>query len=148
MYKLLLQIFIVILLVILTFIPFETLSESVEINSDEPEELVAEEVTITDDEFISITAKEFGVSESLARSIMFCESSNRPHVTQHNRRDDGSIWSTDYGYWQINDYYHKEVMMKMGLDILNPKDNIYYGFYLLSRQGTQPWGASKHCWDR
>lgn len=35
----------------------------------------------------------------------------------------------------------------MGWDIDDPNDNLEAGFWILSNYGTQPWSASKACWN-
>lgn len=64
-----------------------------------------------------------------------------------NKRKNGTVWSTDIGYWQINDYYWGSFFKKMGLDIHNPDDNLRAGFWILQHDGTQPWLWSKKCWQ-
>ena len=64
-----------------------------------------------------------------------------------NLNEDGSAWSRDYGYWQINDYYHEEKASGMGLDIKNPGDNIKYGEWLYQTEGSKAWSASQQCWS-
>lgn len=98
------------------------------------------------DDSISYYSLKYEVSEPLARAIMKCESGLKPHAKNHNVKG-GNIWSTDYSYWQINDFYHQDTFAKMGWDITDPKDNLEAGFYLLAQQGVQPWSASKHCWN-
>jgi hypothetical protein len=49
---------------------------------------------------------------------------------------------------QINDYFHKDKMNSMGLDITNRYDSLRYGIMLLAQQGTQPWKASEWCWSK
>lgn len=98
------------------------------------------------DEWISFYADVYDQDEALAREIMRCEASMYGGAINHNRRADGSIWSTDTGLWQINDYYHEDRAKSMGLDIWDDVDNIRYGFILLKEQGVQPWSASEHCW--
>lgn len=77
----------------------------------------------------------------IASAIISCESSFRPHVQNSN-----TSVGTDVGYFQINTHFHLEESMKMGLDIYSPEDNLKYGYWLLSEQGTKPWNASKNCW--
>lgn len=96
-------------------------------------------------DLISHYAELYGVNERLARNIIQCESQGNPKALNYNYRN-GEVWSTDKGYWQINNYYHQERMTELGLDINNPVDNLKFGFMLLSEQGTEPWNASAKCW--
>lgn len=95
---------------------------------------------------ISYYALQYEVSETLAREIMRCESGLKPNAINHNKRN-GEVWSSDYSYWQINDYYHAERFKKIGWDITNPEDNLEAGFYLLATEGSGHWSASRHCWN-
>ena len=87
-------------------------------------------------------SNKYGVSQPLVEAIIFCESGERPHVVGTD-----AVVGKDIGYWQINTYFHTETSQRMGLDIYDPADNLEYGFWLLSEQGTQPWSASEYCWS-
>lgn len=99
----------------------------------------------TFDTEIARLAEKYGQDESLARGIIKCESQQYNDMNNKNYLK-GVLWSTDWGYWQINDYYHEETAMKLGFDIQNEWDNLEFGFILLSEQGTRPWKASQACW--
>ncbi len=101
----------------------------------------------TFDTEITRLANKYGQSESLARRIIKCEAQMYGSAVNENRDSEGLVWSRDWSYFQINDYYHEATARKMGLDIKNGYDNLEYGFYLMSKQGTTPWGASRHCWS-
>ena len=79
--------------------------------------------------------------------IIWCESRNNPNAINHNKKN-GEVWSTDHSYWQINDYYHKDQALSMGLDITNPKDNMEYGLWLYETEGNRHWQASRWCWKQ
>jgi soluble lytic murein transglycosylase-like protein len=119
-----------------------------------PVELVAtntslqEPVKETVSDLITKYSNEYGVDESLVRKIIGCESSMYGGAINHNRNKDGSIWSTDFGLLQVNDYFHEATMIKLGLDIRNQNDSLKYGIMMLKSQGTSPWNASKKCWSK
>ena len=94
------------------------------------------------DEMIALKSKEYGVDKKTVMAIISCESSFRSNAVNKNRN--GTI---DYSYWQINSI-HRINANKIGLDIENPKDNLEFGFILLSREGTGPWKYSKKCWQK
>ncbi len=50
------------------------------------------------------------------------------------------------GLFQINERLHGAVARKLGLNIYTPQGNTAYARYLLQKQGTSPWLASKKCW--
>lgn len=93
-------------------------------------------------------AEKYGQDEALARKIISCESQYRKGNTHENKRDDGTVWSVDWGYWQINDYWNLAEATRRGYDIrYNWQDNLEFGFIMLRDQGTSPWNASKYCWN-
>jgi hypothetical protein len=103
----------------------------------------------TFDSQIRLFALKYGQDETLARSIIQCESSAKHDATGLNFEASSTIaWSKDIGFWQINDYYHKAEALKKGFDITDRWQNLEYGFILLKQRGTNPWRASKHCWEK
>ena len=56
------------------------------------------------------------------------------------------MWSVDIGVMQINDYFHEQKALELGLNIYDNEDNIAYGALLMSKQGLSPWSSSKKCW--
>jgi hypothetical protein len=116
-----------------------------------PVSLIAQEIDIpikTIDSEINRLSIKYSVDKKLAMSIINCESQFKGNAVNHNKLDDGTIWSTDKGLWQINDYFHKETMSKLGLDINNQFDSLEYGFILFKSQGVSPWSASSKCWAK
>jgi len=95
---------------------------------------------------IEALATKYRVDVSVANRIIKCESSFKENAFNKNIKD-GVHWSTDFGYFQVNDFFHEKEMIKIGLDIHTPNDNLEYGFYLLQRDGTRHWKASSKCWN-
>lgn len=58
----------------------------------------------------------------------------------------GEINSHDRGIFQINEIYHLNPALKVGIDILTAQGNIEYAKILYEQSGTQPWDWSKSCW--
>ena len=114
------------------------------IKTSEDEEIKITEKTL-DGEIDRLSVK-YGVSSSTVRAVSRCESSMYGSALNQNLDKQGNVWSTDYGYLQVNDYFHKVNMQKLGLDIENEWDSLEYGFMLMKEQGLQPWSASKTCW--
>jgi len=76
------------------------------LHSNHAQELEAKETSSYSlTEKITLYADKYGVDQYMARDIMWCESRLYPDVTNQNRNEEGVVWSTDYGYWQLNDYY-------------------------------------------
>ena len=53
----------------------------------------------------------------------------------------------DVGKYQINLFYHEESASEMGLDLFDEADNEKYAVFLYKTQGTDPWNASRACWE-
>ena len=102
--------------------------------------------TSTLDQDIHRLALKYDQDEALARRIMACESTMYHGAVNENKDKDGKVWSRDFGRWQINDFFHAKTASAMGLNIHDPADNLEYGFWLMSKQGTKPWYSSKKCW--
>ena len=81
------------------------------------------------------------------RQICACESGDG--VTPRHSVGGKVLISTtsDYGSCQINQV-HLEHSKKLGLDITKEADNITYAIMLYEQSGTQPWLASKKCWNK
>jgi hypothetical protein len=111
----------------------------------------------TFDSEVGRLAIKYNVDETLARKIMQCESfiygqeaENKNYRLEYNPQLGTTTmvhWSTDVGYWQVNDFWHKESALSMGYDIYKWEDNLEYGFILASRDGLRHWKASRHCWS-
>jgi hypothetical protein len=114
---------------------------------DKPE-VIKEEVVIpkTLDSEIDRLSIKYNIASSTARAIIKCESQMYGSAVNYNRLPDGTVWSEDRGPFQINDYFHKDTMTKLGLDYYDQFDSLEYGFILLSSQGVGPWKASRACW--
>lgn len=95
----------------------------------------------TFDEEISYLSEKYTVNAELALKIIGCESQFQAHAT-------GSpVIGEDIGYFQINTYFHQTTAENMGLNLFNWRDNLEYGFWLLSTSGTAPFLWSQDCWQ-
>jgi hypothetical protein len=57
--------------------------------------------------------------------------------------------SADVGWAQLNLRYHGAEITRMKLDVINnEEDNKTFARHLYQREGTGPWQASRHCWDK
>jgi hypothetical protein len=108
------------------------------VEQPEPVILIVEKTYDTE---VSRLAIKYGQDEALARKIIFCESTVYSGAVGNH-----AVVGKDIGYWQINTYFHESDALKMGYNIYKWEDNLEYGFWLLSKQGTQPWSASRGCW--
>lgn len=95
-------------------------------------------------------ADKYDQDEDLARRIIECESGSNKSARNDNYTKEGIYWSSDWGYWQINDYWHVAEAQKKGYDIVNVwQENLEWGFKLLARDGAdRHWSASKYCWGK
>ena len=79
--------------------------------------------------------------------VAYCES----RFTQFNA--DGSVHRgvinpADVGVMQINEKYHLDTSIKLGINIHDLEGNLDYARYLYETQGTAPWEYSSHCWNK
>lgn len=86
--------------------------------------------------------------------IAWCESKMSQDKKGYNYRYkivDGEkvkyLWSTDIGYWQINDYYHEERAYSLGFNIYTYEGNRDYALLLYNENGVKDWKASSACWS-
>lgn len=86
--------------------------------------------------------------------IAWCESNMSQDKRGYNYRFklvDGVktkyLWSTDIGYWQINNYYHEDRAKSLGMDIYTYEGNRDYALLLYNENGLKDWGASSACWS-
>lgn len=56
--------------------------------------------------------------------------------------------STDYGRYQINEFYWGKKAKELGLDIKKEKDNEKMAMWMYEQYGSVPWIHSAHCWNR
>jgi hypothetical protein len=106
-----------------------------------------EPIKTLDSEINRLSIK-YNVSSTTAKAIITCESSMYPKAINENVDENGIVWSKDYGWFQVNDYFHEATMTKLGLDIHDQWDSLEYGFMLLKSQGVKPWKASSKCWSK
>jgi hypothetical protein len=103
--------------------------------------------TVTLSEQITQLAKLYKVNANIASRIIWCESKDNQEALRLNRTSGGIVWSRDIGMWQLNSIYQEPTAKKMGLNIYNEEDNLIYGFWLMSKEGTRPWNWSRKCWS-
>ena len=54
--------------------------------------------------------------------------------------------TTDWGIFQINDWFWGEKAAELGYDILTEEGNRAMGKWIFDNHGTEPWSASKPYW--
>lgn len=91
------------------------------------------------DNFFEVTDT-YKADPTLMASILYCESRGDPKAKHFNKNG-----TTDHSLMQVNDIHKKEAL-KMGLSIDNPKDNLAYGAYLITKNNASDYSASKSCW--
>lgn len=55
--------------------------------------------------------------------------------------------TVDVGYFQINSVWFKKAT-ELGYDLTHEEENKKFALWLYKNHGTQPWEASKDCWDK
>lgn len=98
-------------------------------------------------ETIGAYVREYYADTPILADIAFCESTMR-HTGKDGKILRGLVDSDDIGVMQINTRYHQETADELGIDIYSLNGNLAYAEYLYEKQGTQPWNASRPCWDK
>jgi len=88
----------------------------------------------------------YKISSSTVYEIIKCEGRLEEEAVNKNYNKKGDVWSIDKWDLQINDFFHKDEMKKLGLDYNNRWDALEYGFILMTKEGLKPWKASSSCW--
>lgn len=102
-------------------------------------------MTLTDAKKVeAFLRREFSDAPILVE-IARCESTFRQYDTD-GRVMRGLVNSADVGVMQINERYHAEDAVKLGVDIYSIEGNIAYAKHLYDKFGTSPWASSKPCW--
>lgn len=101
----------------------------------------------TNPESLEAYIEEYFEDTPVLADIAWCESRMR-HFNKHGKILRGMVDSDDIGVMQINTRYHQETADKLDIDIYSLQGNLEYAEYLYEKQGTQPWNASRRCWDR
>ena len=130
----------------------------------QPKEVISEATTERTSGVVDLIHQlsiEHGLDREVMDGIIKCESSNKQVAKNHNYRDrwvhdlehpnggyfERYIWSTDWGLFQINDYYWDDDAQKLGFDYKNSReDNIKMAFHVYLVQGLSAWSASAYCW--
>lgn len=73
---------------------------------------------------------------TIAVAVAYGESGGKPNAVNHNT---DSKKSTDFGLWQINDYWNADIL-RMG-SWSNPADNARMAYAVYKRQGWKAWYA-------
>lgn len=77
--------------------------------------------------------------------IAECESKFR-HFDHNGNVLRGEKNRRDVGVMQINEDYHLETALELGIDLYTLEGNLAYARELHDRYGTKPWKYSKRCW--
>lgn len=59
----------------------------------------------------------------------------------------GRVNGADVGVMQINEMYHAQTAVKLGINLHTLEGNLAYARYLYETQGTKPWVHSSKCWN-
>jgi hypothetical protein len=119
---------------------------------------IAIETTVVEEVPVSVEQSVRHSTEDIVRAyfadvpvmaeIAFCESTFRHIDPATGTVLRGWMNNNDLGVMQINESYHGADAVKLGLDLHTLEDNLAYARHLYDTQGTQPWSASKPCWNR
>lgn len=105
------------------------------------------ESNIPDNNNVEKIVRDFFKDEPILIDIARCESSFRQY-DENGEVLRGKVNKSDIGIMQINEYYHKERIEKLGVDLSDIKGNLTYAKWLYNKEGGQPWKASSACWNK
>jgi hypothetical protein len=105
-----------------------------------------ERIVIRNTETIKMVEKSRPLPAVLVR-IAECESGNRQY-TDAGDVVRGKVNKSDLGRYQINEQIHGDRMRRLGLNIYDAEDNQAYAIMLFEERGTEPWTASRKCWNK
>lgn len=106
--------------------------------------LIEPKIDWTEDRIKEEIRTVFHEKPELFVKIASCEGVRNGHIVAdaHNPK------TNDDGVFQINEAAHGEEVKELGLDMMNPKDNIQFARMLYDRNGVRDWSASKSCWSK
>lgn len=116
-----------------------------EINEAFPAQPAPISRTLTDAKKVEAFLKREFSDAPILVEIARCESTFRQYGPD-GRVIRGLVNSADVGVMQINEKYHAEDAVKLGVDIYSIEGNIAYAKHLYDKFGTSPWASSKACW--
>lgn len=103
------------------------------------------ESSFTDPKAIEAYVRKEYANEPILIDVARCESTYR-QFDQNGQIIRGRVNHQDVGVMQINEKYHADEAVKMGLNIYTVEGNVAFGKYLYDKYGTQPWNSSAPCW--
>jgi hypothetical protein len=122
----------------------ERITEPVMASEVEEVEVVEPTPTPKPETVEDIIKAEWGSDASIGLKIAFCESTYDPKVKNSK--------SSATGLFQFINSTWRDTRYRMNLDPsldlrLDPVENARTAYFLYQLRGTQPWNASKHCWE-
>ena len=116
-------------------------------NRAEPTTTIAATTTspLTDNSDIRSYVRAAYADEPLLVDIARCESAFRQYDPDGQVLR-GKANHEDVGVMQINEKYHANEAVKLGLNIYTVEGNVAFAKYLYGKFGAQPWSSSSKCW--
>ncbi len=108
--------------------------------------MTTKEVTVFADKEVIV---EVEASSPVLERIAKCESGGthyrKGQVIFNGANSNGSV---DVGKYQINVSAWGAKATELGLDLTKEKDNEEMAKWIYKNKGTEPWYASRHCWNK
>jgi hypothetical protein len=101
--------------------------------------------SLTDSKAIESYVRSQYADKPLLIDIARCESTFR-QFDKNGQVIRGNVNHEDVGVMQINEKYHADEAVKMGINIYTVEGNVAFAKHLYEKYGSQPWGASSPCW--
>lgn len=118
---------------------YERKAQKIENQIKQEEQARIEKMSVP--ELIDLVGKD-STHKTLAKKIVFCESSNNPKAIHYN---DGGKGKHSVGAWQFQKSTFDEWSQKMGqeLDYYSPLDQSKVGMYMLEHNQAYQWSCSR-----
>jgi len=108
---------------------------------------VADYEPLTDSKNVQKYVVDYFADTPILADIAGCES----HYRQFDKSGNplrGVQNRLDVGVMQINEFYHSEEALKLGIDIYSLDGNVAYARHLYKKSGAKPWMSSSPCWAK
>ncbi len=102
---------------------------------------------ITDSKNVKEFVSDYFADTPILAKIAGCESTNRQYDSKGNVLR-GERNRFDVGVMQINELYHLEDAVELGLNIHTIEGNVAFAKHLYERFGAKPWMSSSACWAK
>ena len=96
---------------------------------------------------VEMNVREYFKDTPILAEVAKCESRFR-HIGDNGEGIRGLPNNAGIGVMQINEYYHRKVAERLGIDLKTLSGNMTFAKRLYDKYGTSPWQSSAECWEK